>query len=232
MKEFKVGDRARIVKNTGCSCLGAAIGVVDTIKAIDRTGHNTWYAVEFDVSRKEYGSCNGICEKRKVCGVWPAVLNIMQMMALRKKENENAIVLKIKRLADAGWKTEDIVNEVVENLVKTTERYINAHKEASKSQLRVGDYVKVINTGMMYSTNTKKVIELSNGMDERDNIIARYAYGYSPCAEGKEDLKERYKILTMDNNHVLIENAETFAELKRVLLIDKEGLERWQQDLV
>mgnify|MGYP001780502495 CR=1 FL=1 len=68
MKEFKVGDRVRFIEHPGNDCWGATIGDVGTIKAIDRTGNKTWYAVELDIARRKYGSCDGICEKKR--GLW------------------------------------------------------------------------------------------------------------------------------------------------------------------
>lgn len=89
----------------------------------------------------------------------------------------------------------------------------------------IGDIVRVIDTGALFTTNYEKVIEMT---DEK-SVIAKYAYdnnkGYN---KGIKKLDSTYKVLNVDDEYVLIQKtyireATPYGE---VLLIGKRGLEK------
>ncbi len=128
MSEFKVGDRVRFIEHPGNGYWGATIGDIGTIKAIDRTGNNTWYAVEFDTVREEYTDCNGKCKANR--GWWCLAVSLEHYAddGVGERRCEDRMTLNVKQFLDAGWEKEDIIKAVDEIL---------------KKQLYVGEYVKV-----------------------------------------------------------------------------------------
>lgn len=214
MKEFKVGDRVRFIEHPGNDCWSATIGDVGTIKAIDRTGNKTWYAVELDIARRKYGSCDGICEKKR--GLWSLAESLEHYTDdhTEEKQSEDRMVLNIEQLLDAGWKKEDIIKVVDEIL---------------KKQLYVGECVKVINTACLLSYASEKIKGLIGNLNEmKDDAVMHYAFGWEPFNDGVEELKEKYKILTLDDKQALIMEADQPRNLAKVLVIDKEGLKKWK----
>ena len=214
MKEFKVGDRVRFIEHPGNDCWGATIGDVGTIKAIDRTGNKTWYAVELDTARKEYGSCDGICEKKR--GLWSLAESLEHFAddGIEERRSKDRMELNVKRLLNTGWKTEDIINAV---------------EEVLKRQLYVGEHVRVINTACLLSYASEKIKGLTVNLGEmKDDIIMHYAFGWEPINDGVEELKEKYTILALDDKQALIMEVDQPRNLAKVLVIDKEGLEKWK----
>ena len=145
MSEFKVGDRVRFIEHPGNGYWGATIGDIGTIKAIDRTGNNTWYAVEFDTVREEYTDCNGKCKANR--GWWCLAVSLEHYAddGVGERRCEDRMTLNVKQFLDAGWEKEDIIKAVDEIL---------------KKQLYVGEYVKVINTACMLSYASEKIKDL------------------------------------------------------------------------
>lgn len=93
-------------------------------------------------------------------------------------------------------------------------------REISESDFKIGDAVKVIDTGKMYSTRIGTVQKIANGDAD---ILTRFAFGYSPYTENIYTLPGKYIIKGIDDNFVLIQRGFT----GKVLLIDKKGLKRW-----
>lgn len=91
--------------------------------------------------------------------------------------------------------------------------------------IAIGDMVRVIDTGALYTTNYKKVMEMS---DER-SVVAKYTYdndkGYD---KGIRKLDDTYKVLNIDGEHVLIQKTYEYTTKYggEVLLIGKRGLEK------
>lgn len=89
----------------------------------------------------------------------------------------------------------------------------------------IGDTVRVVNTGALYTTDYKKVIEMA---DEK-SIVAKYTYdnneGYD---KGIKKLDGTYKVLNADGEHVLIQKTYKYTTKYggEVLLIGKRGLEK------
>ena len=89
----------------------------------------------------------------------------------------------------------------------------------------IGDIVRVIDTGALFTTYYKKVIEMT---DEK-SVIAKYAYdnnkGYN---KGIKKLDSTYKVLNVDDEYVLIQKTyiREATPCGEVLLIGKRGLEK------
>ena len=227
MKEFKVGDRVRFIEHPGNDCWCATIGDVGTIKAIDRTGTKTWYAVELDIARRKYGSCDGICEKKR--GLWSLAESLEHYENAKDNlgssvnvlpyydHDEKEIVKAINQLLDSGYEKDEIIEAVKESLSKAGKKIF------------VGANVRVINTACMLSYCCKKLEKLAADCGEMKDIVSlHYAFGWEPINDGVEELKEKYKIIAMDDAQALIMEAGVPDNLAKVLVIDKEGLERWE----
>lgn len=93
------------------------------------------------------------------------------------------------------------------------------------NDIAIGDMVRVIDTGALYTTDYKKVMEMS---DER-SVVAKYTYdndkGYD---KGIRKLDDVYKVLNIDGEHVLIQKTYEYTTKygDEVLLIGKRGLEK------
>ena len=91
--------------------------------------------------------------------------------------------------------------------------------------IAIGDTVRVVDTGALYTTNVDKVIEMTN----EKSVVAKYTYdndkGYG---EGVRKLDDVYKVLNIDGEHVLIQKTYEYTTKYggEVLLIGKRGLEK------
>lgn len=93
--------------------------------------------------------------------------------------------------------------------------------------IAIGDTVRVINTGALYTTNVDKVIEMTNNK----KVLARYAYGDSKGFEpGKENtIIGTYRVLDVDDEKLLIQKNDAFnnsSKYGEVLLINKRGVKK------
>lgn len=102
------------------------------------------------------------------------------------------------------------------------ENYVPEQKSES-NEIKVGDHVKVINTGHLFTTNVDGVTSMTND----PSILARYAYddnkGYS---KGIKELPDTYRVIAINDykRQALIERIGLFE--CEVLLIDKKGLKK------
>lgn len=209
MSEFKIGDRVEYVKHPGDGYMGAALGDTGTIKAIDNTGKNTWYAVEFDQKRDEYKNCNGHCKENK--GYWCKAVSLKNYDDYNDDYAAETIVNQLKA---EGYKAEDIANAVKNILDK-------------KDDLHVGDTVEVVDTGRIYCFDSEKVIEMTADMGKSMfEILARFAYSYDPYSRGVDRLYAKYKIIAMDDKRVLLREQNCIGQ---VLLVNKDGVEKWTE---
>lgn len=102
------------------------------------------------------------------------------------------------------------------------ENYVPEQKSES-NEIKVGDQVKVIDTGCLFTTAVDRVTKMTND----PSILARYAYddnkGYS---KGIRELSDTYRVIAIDDDKkcILIERKGFFG--CEVLLIDKKGLKK------
>ena len=131
--------------------------------------------------------------------------------------DEKEIVKAINQLLDSGYEKDEIIEAVKESLSKAGKKIF------------VGANVRVINTACMLSYCCKKLEKLAADCGEMKDIVSlHYAFGWEPINDGVEELKEKYKIIAMDDAQALIVEAGVPDNLAKVLVIDKEGLERWE----
>lgn len=91
----------------------------------------------------------------------------------------------------------------------------------SSGDIVIGDKVHIINTGALYCTNTRKVME----MTDNKKVLAQYAYGNNKGYPNKA-VSGTYEVLNIDDEYVLIQKCIGVAPHGEVLLIDKRGLEK------
>lgn len=93
-------------------------------------------------------------------------------------------------------------------------------EEEKVGEITVGDMVRVVNTGALYSTNIRKVKEMTNDK----NVLVRYAYGddkgFYPESE-RNELDCEYKVIEISDDFLLIEKKHG-----EVLLIEKRGVKK------
>lgn len=94
--------------------------------------------------------------------------------------------------------------------------------------IAIGDTVRVVDTGALYTTNVDKVIEMTNNK----KVLARYAYGDD---KGFGHWKENtiigtYRVLDVDDEKLLIQKnnyyTNAYSDSGEVLLINKRGVKK------
>ncbi len=127
------------------------------------------------------------------------------------------LIKAINQLLDSGYEKDEIIEAVKESLGKAGKKIF------------VGANVRVINTACMLSYCREKLEKLAAYCGEMKDIVTlHYAFGWEPINDGVEELKEKYKVIAMDDAQALIMEAGVPDNLAKVLVIDKEGLERWE----
>lgn len=118
--------------------------------------------------------------------------------------------------------------------------YLNEVKNEVNDELatkiKVGDYVKIVNTGAMYSTySTFFIEEIKNSscVDDNSNLVnwaARYDYGTSWYGGLKNKVEDKFIVKYISERGIAV--IDTFdgkfnCNLHKTYLIDLDGLERW-----
>lgn len=91
----------------------------------------------------------------------------------------------------------------------------------SSGDIVIGDKVHIIDTGALYCTNTRKVME----MTDNKKVLAQYAYGNNKGYPNKA-VSGTYEVLNIDDEYVLIQKCIGVTPCSEVLLIGKRGLEK------
>ena len=102
------------------------------------------------------------------------------------------------------------------------DRLIGPEKEAEKEDddvIRVGDIVRVVDTGEMFVINSYWLTEHIRDIE----LVARYAYGKSYYDEGKRELYDNFKVIAIAENKAYIQNVDGFGEC---YLIHLDGLKK------
>ena len=102
------------------------------------------------------------------------------------------------------------------------DRLIGPEKEAEKEDddvIRVGDIVRVVNTGAMFRKYLDWVVEHIHDIE----LVARYAYGKSHYGEGKRELDDNFKVIVIAEDNAYIQNVSGFEEC---YLIRLDGLKK------
>lgn len=91
----------------------------------------------------------------------------------------------------------------------------------SSGDIVIGDKVHIIDTGALYCTSIRKVME----MTDNKKVLAQYAYGNNKGYPNKA-VSGTYEVLNIDDEYVLIQKCIGVAPWGEVLLIGKRGLEK------
>ena len=102
-------------------------------------------------------------------------------------------------------------------------------EEEKTDDIAIGDRVRVVNTGALYTTNVDKVIEMTNNK----NVLARYAYGDDKgyTRGEKTIILGTYHVLNVDDDgRLLIQKnnyyTNAYSDSGEVLLINKRGVKK------
>lgn len=120
-----------------------------------------------------------------------------------------------------------IFNESVFSWIKKWFGPVLPTEEEKTGNIAIGDTVRVVNIGALYSTFVDKVIEMTNDK----NVLARYAYDDDKgFGDGKENtIIGTYCVLNIDDEKLLIQKNDAFnnsSKYGEVLLINKRGVKK------
>lgn len=214
-KKFKIGDRVRCINN-GMLHNNIA-GKFGTIVRV--LWHDT-YSVEFDENIGGH-TCNGAAKEGHGWNCDCEMLTRAGDESIIIYRKDCAVIALDKRSGKKGiakCHPGDTFDFETGAKLAFDRLLVNDKFGAPEHIYKVGDKVKVIDTGKLYTTYFKKV-EL---MTDDAGVLARYAYDKYSCDCGKT-LSGTYTILAIDDTYVLISKNEGTLH-REVLLIDEKGL--------
>lgn len=216
---FKVGDRVKCV-NDGRWSKDIVGKFGNVVKIYNPNSCEPIYSVEFD----EYIDGHACDGKAKDGHGWNCEAEMLELVkdetiVIYRKDKE--VVALDKRTGKKGIARccpEDTFNFETGAKLAFDRLLVNDKFGAPEHIYKVGDKVKVIDTGKLYTTYSKKV-EL---MTDDANVLARYAYNKYSGDCGKT-LSGTYTILAIDDAYVLVAKNEGVRH-GEVLLIGEKGL--------
>ena len=221
--KFKVGDKVRVVRNdVNRNARDVIIGTVGVIKHIDTCETKLPYAVEFRKENAEYNSCFDYCRKKR--GYWccDEMLELVEkkpnecIVIYRKDSDVIALDKRTGKKAIAKCSPDD---EFDFNIgAKLAFERLEALEKQDK-EIKVGDYVKVVDCGKLYPYYDKKVKELANN---NADVLAKFRYGdVLEDANGEKLLKYNMKVYAKKEDLYLLEDIGG-----GYILIDELGIEK------
>lgn len=206
--KFKVGDKVRVVRNdVNRNTRDAIIGAVGVINHIDTCDTKLPYAVEFKEENIEYSSCFGHCRARR--GYWccDEMLELVEkkpnecIVIYRKDSDVIALDKRTGKKAVAKCSPDD---EFDFNIgAKLAFERLEA-LEKQDEEIKVGDYVKVVDCGKLYPYYNQKVKELANN---NADVLAKFRYGdVLEDANGEILLKYNMKVYAKKEDLYLLED--------------------------
>lgn len=221
--KFKVGDKVKVVRNdVNRHARGAIIGAVGVIKHIDTCETKLPYAVEFREENTEYNNCYGHCREKR--GYWccDGMLELAErkpnecIVIYRKDSDVIALDKRTGKKAIAKCSPDD---EFDFNIgAKLAFERLEALEKQDK-EIKVGDYVKVVDCGKLYPYYDKKVKELANN---NADVLAKFRYGdVLEDANGEKLLKYNMKVYAKKEDLYLLEDIGG-----GYILIDELGIEK------
>lgn len=206
--KFKVGDKVRVVRNdVNRNARYAIIGAVGVIKHIDTCDTELPYAVEFREENTKYNDCRGHCRKKR--GYWccDEMLELVEkkpnecIVIYRKDSDVIALDKRTGKKAIAKCSPDD---EFDFNIgAKLAFERLEALEKQDK-EIKVGDYVKVVDCGKLYPYYDKKVKELANN---NADVLAKFRYGdVLEDANGEKLLKYNMKVYAKKEDLYLLED--------------------------
>lgn len=221
--KFKVGDKVRVVRNDAHrNARDAIIGAVGVIKHIDTCDTKLPYAVELKEENIEYSSCFGHCRARR--GYWcgEGMLELVEkkpnecIVIYRKDSDVIALDKRTGKKAVAKCSPDD---EFDFNIgAKLAFERLEALEKQDK-EIKVGDYVKVVDDGKIYPYYNQKVKELANN---NADVLAKFRYGdVLEDAKGEILLKHNMKVYAKKEDLYLLEDIDG-----GYILIGELGIEK------
>ena len=221
--KFKVGDKVRVVRNdVSRNTRDAIIGAVGVIKHIDTCDTKLPYAVEFREENTEYNSCFGHCREKR--GYWccEGMLELVErkpnecIVIYRKDSDVIALDKCTGKKAVAKCSPDD---EFDFNIgAKLAFERLEALEKQDK-EIKVGDLVKVVDRGKLYTKKKKKVKELS---EENADVMAKFRYGNElHDGEGEYLLKHKMKVYAKEIGYCLLRDING-----GYILIGELGIEK------
>lgn len=216
--KFKVGDKVRVVRNE--TDTRAVIGDIGIIKGIRKTF--PMYAVEFPIGSTQYHECQGLCgwDRGYWCG--EEMLELVEkkpnecIVIYRKDSDVIAFDKRTGKKAVAKCSPDD---EFDFNIgAKLAYERLEALEKQDK-EIKVGDYVKVVDSGKTYPTYTEKVKELSEG---NADVMTKFRYGNDlDNNEGEYLLKHKMKVYAKERGYCLLRDING-----GYILIGELGIEK------
>lgn len=221
--KFKVGDKVRVVRNyVNRNERDAIIGMVGVIKRIDTCVTKLPYAVELREENTEYNNCSGHC--RKIIDYWccDEMLELVRrksnecIVIYRKDSDVIALDKRTGRKAVAKCSPDDEFNFNIG--AKLAFERLEALEKQDK-EIKVGDYVKVVDDGKIYPYYIQKVKELANN---NADVLAKFRYGdVLEDANGEILLKHNMKVYAKKEDLYLLEDIDG-----GYILIGELGIEK------
>lgn len=221
--KFKVGDKVKVVRNdVNRNARDVIIGTVGVIKHIDTCETKLPYAVEFREENAEYKSCFGYCREKR--GYWCCD---EMLEPVRRKSNECIVIYRKdsdvialdKRTGKKAVAKCSPDDEFDFNIgAKLAFERLEALEKQDK-EIKVGDYVKVVDDGKIYPYYNQKVKELANN---NADVLAKFRYGdVLEDAKGEILLKHNMKVYAKKEDLCLLEDIDG-----GYILIGELGIEK------
>lgn len=206
--KFKVGDKVKVVRNdVSRTTRDAIIGAVGVIKHIDTCPTKLPYAVEFREENTEYNNCFGHCREKRGCWCCDGMLELAErkpnecIVIYRKDSDVIALDKRTGKKAIAKCSPDD---EFDFNIgAKLAFERLEALEKQDK-EIKVGDYVKIVDCGKLHPYYDKKVKELANN---NADVLAKFRYGdVLEDANGEKLLKYNMKVYAKKEDLYLLED--------------------------
>lgn len=220
--KFKVGDKVRVVRNdVNRNARDVIIGTVGVIKHIDTCETKLPYAVEFRKENAEYNSCFDYCRKKR--GYWccDEMLELVEkkpnecIVIYRKDSDVIALDKRTGKKAIAKCSPDD---EFDFNIgAKLAFERLEALEKQDK-EIKVGDYVKVVDCGYLYPYHSDKVKELANN---NADVLAKFRYGMDFIMNKGLIHGTRMKVYAVKGGFYLLESGDG-----SYILIGGKGIEK------
>lgn len=117
--------------------------------------------------------------------------------------------VKVNHRKEGGSKTRWLCDSWIEG---------KAVEVKESDEIKVGDYVKIVDLGKLYPYNHKKVIELANN---NADVLAKFRYGTYFAMDRGLILGIRMKVYAIKDSFCLLENSDG-----SYILINKKGIEK------
>lgn len=215
--KFKVGDKVKVVRNDVEFATRVKNGSVGIIKYIDERSCNSNlpYAVEFEKESFWFNECWGYCKPDR--GYWCCD----EMLELVERKPNECIVI-YRKDSDVIALDKRTGEKSIAKCSPDDEFDFNIGAKLAFERLgeiKVGDYVKVVDCGKLYPNYHQKVKEIANN---NADVLTKFRYGdVLEDARGEILLKYNMKVYAKKEDLYLLEDIDG-----GYILIDELGIEK------